>query len=109
MLFWCRGSEPRALLALLSDFWCEPRASLSCLSPPHTSDELWPVALSKLLQEAVVDALCLLRGHRQVEVGLVPLEDALEGELADTQHLVLLIHDTLGPVFPTLVLKHTQV
>lgn len=80
-----------------------PRASLL------TFDELRPVCLAQLLQEAVVEALCLLRGHCQVEVRLVALEDTLEGELADTEHLVLFVHHTLRPVLSTLILKHTEV
>lgn len=72
-----------------------------------TFDELRPVRLAQLLQEAVIEALCLLCGHCQVEVGLVALEDTLEGELADTQHLVLFVHHTLRPVLSTLILKHT--
>lgn len=72
-----------------------------------TFDELWRVCLAQLIQEAIVEALCRLRGHCQVEVGLVPLEDTLEGELADAQHLILFVHHTLRPVLPTLILKHT--
>lgn len=64
-------------------------------TPLPTFDEFWPVRLAQLLQEAIVEALCLLRGHCQVEVGLVALEDALEGELADAQHLILFVHHTL--------------
>lgn len=92
------------------------RLQLQILCPPApecprpllpTFDELRPVRLAQLLQEAVIEALCLLRGHRQVEVGLVTLEDTLEGELADTQHLILFVHHTLRPVLSTLILKHT--
>lgn len=74
-----------------------------------TFDQLRPVCLPQLLQEAVVEALCLLRGHCQMKVRLVALEDALEGELANAEHLVLFVHHTLRPVFPALILKHTQV
>lgn len=42
-------------------------------------------------------------------VWLVAFQDTLKSELADTQHLVLLVHHTLRPVFPTFIFKHTQV
>ena len=76
---------------------------------PPTFDELRPGGLAQLLQEALVEGLSLLCRHGQVEVRLVPLEDTLQGELADAQHLVLLVHHALRPVFPTFILKHTQV
>lgn len=72
-----------------------------------TFDELRPVRLAQLLQEAVIEALCLLRGHCQMEVRLVALEDALEGKLTDTEHLILFVHHTLRPVLSTFILKHT--
>ena len=57
----------------------------------------------------VVKRLCQLCGHGGVEVRFVALQDALQGELADAEHLVVAIHHTPAPRTPVLVLKHTQV
>lgn len=44
-----------------------------------------------------------------MEVGLNPLDNTLEDDLADKQHLELHTRQASGPVFPTLILKHTQI
>lgn len=62
-------------------------------------DELWPLRLAQRLQEAPVKGLSLPRGPGQVEVGLVALEDALQGGLADSTSYCLSI-TLFGQCFP---------
>ena len=54
-------------------------------------DELWPLRLAQRLQETLVKGLSLPRGHGQVEVGLVALEDVLQGGLAESTSYCLSI------------------
>lgn len=44
-----------------------------------------------------------------MEVGLVALQDALQGELAHTQHLKVPLHDAPAPRSAVLVLEQPQV
>ena len=71
--------------------------------------ELWLVGAPHVLQQVVVEGLGQLGGHGRVEVWLVALQDALQGELAHAQHLKVPLHHALGPCLATVVLKQPQV
>ena len=62
-------------------------------------DELWPLRLAQRLQETLVKGLSLPRGHGQVEVRLVALEDVLQGGLAESTSYCLSI-TLFGQCFP---------
>lgn len=62
-----------------------------------------------VLQHAVVERLSEFCGHGRVEVRLVALQDALQGELAHTQNLKVSLHDTFVPRSAVLVLEQPQV
>ena len=75
----------------------------------RTLDELRLVGTPHALQEAVVEGLGQLRGHGRVEVGLVALQDALQGELTDAQHLETPVRHTFTPGAAVLVVEETQI
>jgi len=75
----------------------------------RTLDELWLVGTPHVLQQVVIEGLGQLGRHGAVEVGLVALQDGLQGELTDAEHLKLPVHDTLGPRSAVVVVEQTQV
>lgn len=74
-----------------------------------TFNELGLVDAPHALQDAVVEGLGQLGRHGCVEVWLVGFQDALQGELAHTQHLIVQVHDAFAPRSAILVLKEPQV
>lgn len=74
-----------------------------------TLNELRLVGTPHVLQDAVVERLGQLCRHGGVEVWLVAFQDALQRELAHTQHLQVQVHHAFAPRSAILVLEQPQV
>lgn len=74
-----------------------------------TFNELGLVDAPHALQDAVVEGLGQLGRHGGVEVRLVAFQDALQGELAHTQNLIVQVHDAFAPRAAIFILKEPQV